>query len=359
MRETVKNSKGFSLIEVLVAMAILALCAAPFLRSLVLSIQTNAKSRELLNATSVAENIMEDIKADGAAVYLGLTTPSGGIPPSDTNPYGNVYKTGYDNYLLDGKSYKVAVTLAASGKAPDGSLTAYNSEKLAELYRMNTLTDAIYVQPSTEALEQVTHYVNAPGTPVADYLQAPDNIMAGLESDYEFDISYNDSLYEVNGTLIYQTASGNQVTQKSMSVYNSLHGGGKLQRIYLFLSPSVTNNVTIKNTDGVPVEVYLVRQTNTAAKVNLTIEEDKVHGGGIADPVMTKIRTNIGESDGVWTNFSYSGTTLSYTAMKERFGMYALDKIADTADTRLYDVKIVVSDKEGKELTSLAGTVLQ
>lgn len=362
MRRSGKNNKGFSLIEVLIAMAILVLCAAPFLRSLVLSFQTNAKSRELLNATTVAENVMEDIKANGAAVYLGLTTASGGIPPSGTNAYGNIYATGYDNYLLDGKSYKVAVTLAASGKTPENSLTAYNSSKLAELYKMNTLTDAIYVQPAGEALENVTNYVNAPGTPAADYMQSPDIIMAGLETDYEFDISYSDSLYEVNEKLTYQTSSGNQVTQKNVSLYNSVKGGGDLQRIYLFLSPSVKNNIVISNTDEVPVEVYLVRQTSSPASVKLSIQEGMMHGGGTTDPVKTRIRTNIGELDGVWdTNlpFKYNGTALSYTAMKDRFGMNALDKLADTADTRLYDVNIVVSDKDGKEVTSLAGTALQ
>lgn len=367
MRRSCKNNKGFSLVEVLIAMAIFVLCAAPFLRSLVLSFQTNEKSRELLNATTVAENVMEDIKADGAAIYLGLTTASGGIPPSGTNPYGNVYATGYDNYLLDGKSYKVAVTLAASGRTPENSLTAYNSSKLAELYRMNTLTDAIYVQPEAEALENVTKYVNAPGTPPADYMQNPDNIMAGLETDYEFDISYSDSLYEVNEKLTYQTASGNQVTQKNVSVYNSVKGGGDLQRMYLFLSPSAKNHITISNTNEVPLEVYLVRQTDSAAKMSLTVIEGMMHGGGATDPVLTKIRTNIGELDGVWdidttntvTPFKYNTTPLAYTEMKNRFGMSPLDKLADTADTRLYDVNIVVSDKDGKQITSLAGTALQ
>lgn len=359
MRKSIRNNKGFSLIEVLVAMAIFVLCAAPFLRSLVLSIQTNAKSRELLNATTVAENVMEDIKADGVATFLGLNMSSGGIAPSGTDGDGyKIYTTGYDHYLMDGKSYKVAITLKESNKTPENSLTAYNHAKLAELYQMNTLTDAIYVQPETEALENVTAYVNAPGTPAADYMQAPGNIMAGLETDYEFDISYNDSIYEVNEKLTYQTASGNQVAQKSVALYNSVNGGGDLQRIYLFFSPSVKNKITIRNTDEVPVEVYLVRQTNTAAKVDLTIEESRVHGGGITDPVLTKLRTNIGEADSVWNSFRYNTTALSYTAMKDRFGMDVLDKTADT-DTRFYDVDIVVSDKNGKEITSLAGTALQ
>ncbi len=355
MKKFAKNNHGFSLVEILIAMAIFVLCAAPFLRSLVLSIQTNAKSREILNATTVAENIIEDIKADGVVVYLGLDQADGGVSPSGTNTYGNIYTTGYDHYLLDGKNYKVSITLSASDKTPASSAIAYNSARLAELYRMNTMTDAIYVQPETEASEAVIAYVNNPSAP--DYMQAPSNILAGLVTNYEFDISCSNSIYEVNQTLCYQTASGSEVQERTIPVYSSVNNGSDLQRVYIFFTPSVKNHIIINNTDEVPLELYLVKQTDAACSIDLTIREGMVHAGSAADPVCTKVRTNVEAAD--WSSLFYNSTGLSYTAMQAKFGMHALDKTEEEADTRIYEIEVEVDDMDGTKITSLSGTALQ
>ena len=55
------NNRGFSLVEILIAVAILVLCAVPLLKAFVTSAQTNVRARQNLNATTLAENIMEEI----------------------------------------------------------------------------------------------------------------------------------------------------------------------------------------------------------------------------------------------------------------------------------------------------------
>jgi prepilin-type N-terminal cleavage/methylation domain-containing protein len=60
-----KNNKGFSLVELIVTVTILAVIVAPLLRAFVVSAQTNAKAKERLRATNLAQNIMEDIEAYG------------------------------------------------------------------------------------------------------------------------------------------------------------------------------------------------------------------------------------------------------------------------------------------------------
>lgn len=79
-----KNSKGFSLIEVLLAIVILGLVAAPILQMFVTSAQINLNSRELMAATEVATMTMEHItsmKMDGgegsARDYFTKADPSG------------------------------------------------------------------------------------------------------------------------------------------------------------------------------------------------------------------------------------------------------------------------------------------
>lgn len=63
------DRRGFSLLEILIAMIILALIAAPLCRAFVLAMRTNANARKNASATSVAENVMEGVNAftyDGA-----------------------------------------------------------------------------------------------------------------------------------------------------------------------------------------------------------------------------------------------------------------------------------------------------
>lgn len=56
-----KDNKGFSLIELMVAIIILALVVTPLLHSFMTVMRTNAKSRRLLRTTTVAENVMEGL----------------------------------------------------------------------------------------------------------------------------------------------------------------------------------------------------------------------------------------------------------------------------------------------------------
>lgn len=58
------NNKGFSLIEIIVTIAVLALVVAPFLRSFFLSMNINSDARKLQNASMVSQDIMEQFKAN-------------------------------------------------------------------------------------------------------------------------------------------------------------------------------------------------------------------------------------------------------------------------------------------------------
>ena len=60
-----KNNAGFSLIEVLVAIAILAGILVPACSSLVLSLRMNAKAEALLNARIAVSSAVETLMAKG------------------------------------------------------------------------------------------------------------------------------------------------------------------------------------------------------------------------------------------------------------------------------------------------------
>ena len=57
-----KQNKGFTLVEVLIAMTILAIIVAPLLHAFVTASRTNAKAKQLMKATTLAQNVMEELK---------------------------------------------------------------------------------------------------------------------------------------------------------------------------------------------------------------------------------------------------------------------------------------------------------
>jgi len=57
------TNRGFSLVELIICVAILAIAIIPLYRSMALSARTNAKAQSLQNATSLAESVMEEIKS--------------------------------------------------------------------------------------------------------------------------------------------------------------------------------------------------------------------------------------------------------------------------------------------------------
>ena len=64
------SDSGMTLIEVIVAVSIFAITAAVLLQSFVTSSRINKKSRIYLEATTVAQNIMEEVKSKNLQKFL-------------------------------------------------------------------------------------------------------------------------------------------------------------------------------------------------------------------------------------------------------------------------------------------------
>ncbi len=62
-KEKPNSDKGFTLIEVLLAIVILSLVSAPILRGFIVTANTSARARTILEATDVAQLIVEEISA--------------------------------------------------------------------------------------------------------------------------------------------------------------------------------------------------------------------------------------------------------------------------------------------------------
>lgn len=82
-RKDKASNAGFSLVELLIAVTILAIIVIPLLHLFVTSTRINVKSRQMLRATTVAQDIMEGLKAYTLEEVRTQFTPENGVSASD------------------------------------------------------------------------------------------------------------------------------------------------------------------------------------------------------------------------------------------------------------------------------------
>lgn len=180
------NNRGMSLIEVLVAIIILALVTGPLLHSFVTGIRLNAKAKEKQRLTTAAQSIMEGLKAydmehiclqfNGGAMRLianagsyyeigGISDHNGdgiidsgevSINPADGTflPASNgTYAFVLENVKFDGvdvisdKYYDARIDISPN-TVWNPSLAGGGSVDLIDIVDMNEYLDAVYKQPA-------------------------------------------------------------------------------------------------------------------------------------------------------------------------------------------------------------------
>lgn len=148
------NNKGFSLVEVLVAIIILAIATGPLLSSFVSSIRYNAKAKEKQNTMDAAQSIMESFKAyDMKSLVAQFSDPSTEFRVYPTGSMGDYYMTAPANssepYVFaiqdmdfEGKKYDAKVEVIPSS-ATNAVGDGYNTT-VVQTKTMNAYNDAIF-----------------------------------------------------------------------------------------------------------------------------------------------------------------------------------------------------------------------
>lgn len=82
MNSIKKNNSGFTLIELLITIVIIGIISIPFLNSFIQAINMNVEARRLQNATTAAQDLAEEFKADSLSDLLDkyaytITTEAG------------------------------------------------------------------------------------------------------------------------------------------------------------------------------------------------------------------------------------------------------------------------------------------
>ena len=153
-----KKNHGFTLVEVLVAAAILSVMVTPILSSFVAIARVNAKARRRLSATTIANGVMESVKgfslADvskqcnnsasgfhviagftGTASEIGGASYSGGtFTPKDSG----VYEFSMVGVVMDGTTYDVRLKYTKNETNTKAAVTGVLDAHGAEIAGLTT-----------------------------------------------------------------------------------------------------------------------------------------------------------------------------------------------------------------------------
>ena len=142
----IKNA-GFSLVELIVCVAILAIAAIPLMKSLGMASRTNAKAQSIQNANSLAESVMEEIK--GTSIADLSAAGSGWTFVDHTTWYelkkANVTATQGEKFDVEVKIDKAAYSTPIPTSAPTkkDKVLGANVIKLPKLEEIDTVSQAV------------------------------------------------------------------------------------------------------------------------------------------------------------------------------------------------------------------------
>lgn len=386
-----KNS-GYSLIELLVAVVILAIIVTPFLQSFLVSVETNQKAKKVEQATIAGQNIMEELKAAEVEELIESVKGKAGTSITETmGKEGKVITFLSDDIIVDNRVFQAKVTLSSQAVAPikegdpeeANEITDYNREKLVQLYSMDSSQDGFYVQPDSQDFQMAEKFGTAAEVMKDMYREITLNI----------DKAGNMTTAEVEAKYIYKGVEKN-VAPKKQCIYVNEDPETQLRNIYIFFQPmynsiggTVKEKIKICNNNCIPVNVYLIKQTkNTENEANCKVDvqvleknrTEYTKDGELMH--LTTIRTNLSDTEDLFSmpvvykqlaHLTYSTDGINFDIDKNvindgSINVYTAETLLDlkglsaqAANDRVYKTKVDIYEKDdaGHEvLVSFTGT---
>lgn len=270
------DNRGLSLIELLIAVTILGIIIVPVLHSFVTSYRVNAKSRETLRATTLAQNEMEifekekmeDLKDRSKFSYE---------PPTEDPTTGKIefLKKEVSNDNSGKKLFDVYVTLD-----PTGDYAVANSQELTTLDNMGSKGSGRFVQPirtkyKLQSLDEMMYKQFADSSARVGKMRDEEHFKENLQRTIVVDIEKDATnitkakvTYEykcLNASLV---ETGKSVEKKEYPIFDNSsmedEDGNpiELQSLYVFYAPRYVNNkdkIQINNTTGIEANINIIR----------------------------------------------------------------------------------------------------
>ncbi len=414
------NNAGFSLIEVLVAMVILAIVSIPLLRAYVTAANTNGKAKITYRATNCAENLMENFKYQSVEDLLTLYQASGkNTVPTDPDANGVYTFTIRDENDLKEKlpeNYSAVVTLDPTlYENANGLNTGDYANISVSDSAIFTMAQSFDTAAYKEFAARNEAAVLADSATFSEKKEAyfKDNISRSMTVSIVKSGEGTDSdgntvdlirvvlniTYEVNNYAGIFPKADRKYELPETELFNNLNSKTPLSGVFLFYNPfyeqvknGQSDKITLENLSNIKTNFYVVAlnsapDTTTAnqnyysnnKKLQLTvIEEPETTGFPTDTKSYVTLRTNLnsgapysktdtageGHMNCTLTYQNFSGTlkTASVTAAEKILQVGAVDgKSLDADDTqaRIYKITTKVLNDKGESIVKLDGTKLE
>lgn len=330
-----KNNRGFTLLELLVTVVILALVTAPFLSSFVSASRTNVKSKRIQEANELSQYIIEQFKASSITQLISDYSLTAEYDDPPTNEKLKQYSTEVTGTSLPAgfsENYNAKITMKPSSSSVNDDVT-----------------------PIIDKLDKDTCAV------FAQNIYSYDSTYAGSgasKRNIKVDISYvpanNPKPYTVTLTVTYRTAMDGLVAEKTISSLTF----EKIPVIYIIYTPfykqngvgilsSTADKIVIDNNLSVShydvdsngkilnrLETYIIQQESLGgcvSQANVQINENNFFPANhtAVDQLVLGLTSLSGTT--IYTNIG-TGTSQDVN------GIVKLDKI-----NSLYDLEVEIS----------------
>lgn len=322
------DNRGFTLVEIIIAVAILAIAVSPLVANFIQSSKLNLKGRKSLNAMNLAQDIMEGMSGFTAGEVEGLIdgaiadsskSLAGSVLPSSAS-YSSLAKTSPAGdeklvYTMAGvkvasgsnHAYNVRLTLDPTGT----DQAEFNGKDMANIAEVNQYYDAVFTYDTNEfgtAITELHAKATNMSVPKDSYKKElmrtihikAENIGTDAAPEYKVSVTRKYSL-----TPLFAQSVGLVGYTHSITTDNIIKGDvHQLPRsIYLYFEGNENSTMTATRLDTIVVEsllgeeitAYLIQQEglkytpNYGCEVKI-ISKDKT---GVMDTKDVHIVSNI------------------------------------------------------------------
>lgn len=295
------RNKGFTLLELLIAVLVLAIVIIPLLHSFVSSFRVNARSRETMRATTLAQNEMElfekekieDLVDPTKFTYRGWGTVT---PEPDSNGCYTFVREGIVNDDSGRNMFDVVVKLNPERAVDTDRYYSQNTNGFLYINTFSNLDCGSFVQPLKSNINDPNnrfcdetvysiYEANKEGTTAWDFeksLARTITLQIMQLNDGTKDVTKAKVIYEYYGddSMVktgYQRYTKEQIIFDNSQEFDEDGNPIELNSVYLFYTPRYDagnmnivcegtshatgiDKIIVENESKLPVNVYILRQ---------------------------------------------------------------------------------------------------
>lgn len=400
LKEHIRDNSGFSLVELLVAVAIVAIVFTPILKSFTTAAVVNSRAQRTQNATSLAESVMEDVKGKSVEQLYSeasLTMPSAppyeisysGVTATQGVTYDVDVKLSIDEYAdtdrYDERKANIASNTEDYDDVRDANLVALpkmqdidSSQNAVLSWEINEYDGVAFEAILDKNVEDTT------GDYWADksWWGGIRKLLGGGEKTLKIELTEDESDIRVHAEAIYDPHDPGY-TPISYTLYNSSFEKDKMEDVYIFYTVMKDDaearkrqeeaaghafymfflgkeSIEIVDSTSHEHNIYLVVQ-NITTEFEISGIDNSNHTVTIKDKKAgetTVVIKNITSDDsGFKINGHKTFTNFSYSIAEGGQLVYMPANLYETeTKSKLYYVTVDVKDTDGNILATLTST---